>query len=152
LGRELALFAPTENSSTILCITQGVNHTKARPTILLVEPETTDMISARKLVLETAKFNVLNAYSAPEARLMFEKFNAVDAAVLHAEVHETEQLARIFKQQRAELPVIALRPSPYEPHDHVDHVLSSHAPEELLSLLRKKFGDPRNLAAGTNGA
>jgi CheY-like chemotaxis protein len=117
-----------------------------RPTILLVEPESTDMISARKLVLETAKFNVLNAYSTGEALMMFEKFKSVDAIVVHAEVIDSERLALAVKQQRRDLPVIGLRPSLFEHRDHTDHQISSHSPEELLSLLRSKFGDPRRLA------
>ena len=34
-----------------------------RPTILIVEPEPNEALSARKLVVETAKFNVTTAYS-----------------------------------------------------------------------------------------
>ncbi|HEX6906594.1 MAG TPA: response regulator, partial [Terriglobales bacterium] len=49
----------------------------------MAEPEPDQAISARKLVLETAKFNVITAHSAREALDLCEQFPAIDALILH---------------------------------------------------------------------
>ena len=49
-----------------------------RATFLIVEVEPPEGISARKLVLETAKHNVITAYSAHEGLELFHRFPAID--------------------------------------------------------------------------
>src|SRR6185503_18744271 len=56
-----------------------------RPTVLVAEPEPPQSLSVRKLVLETAKFNVLTAHSTREALDIFELFPNISAAVLVGE-------------------------------------------------------------------
>jgi CheY-like chemotaxis protein len=54
----------------------------ARPTILVAESEPLQALSVRKLVLESAKFNVLTAHSTEEALDILHMFPNVNAAVL----------------------------------------------------------------------
>lgn len=57
-----------------------------RPIVLMAEIEPPEGLSARKLVLETGKFNVTTAYSVKEALETLVAFPRVDVVVLHASV------------------------------------------------------------------
>jgi CheY-like chemotaxis protein len=57
-----------------------------RPCFLVVDREFPGSISTRKLVIETAKFNVLTAYSGEEAIETLKRFPAIDGIVLDAGV------------------------------------------------------------------
>jgi response regulator RpfG family c-di-GMP phosphodiesterase len=59
-----------------------------RPCFLVVDQEHSGSISTRKLVIETAKFNVITAYSGDEAIQTLAKFPAVDGVVLDAGVND----------------------------------------------------------------
>ena len=53
-----------------------------RPCFLVIDREFPGSISTRKLVIETAKFNVITAYSGKEAIETFARFPAVSGVVL----------------------------------------------------------------------
>ena len=55
-----------------------------RPCFLVIDSEHASSISTRKLVLETAKYNVINAYSCEEADAMIQRFPHVSAVVINA--------------------------------------------------------------------
>jgi CheY-like chemotaxis protein len=115
-----------------------------RPTILVVEPEPFEALSARKLVLESAKFNVLTAHSTQEALDLFEMFPQLSAVVLVME--PAIDLKRVIDAVRTnvlKVPVVALATRPRQKCKDADHCLSSNEPEELLTLLRRLMGDPR---------
>ena len=57
-----------------------------RPCFLVVDQEHSGSISTRKLVIETAKFNVITAYTGAEAIQTLNKFPAIDAVVLDASI------------------------------------------------------------------
>ena len=59
-----------------------------RPCFLIVDPEHGGAISTRKLVVETAKLNVMTAYSGAEAIETLRKFPALDGVVLDAVVRD----------------------------------------------------------------
>ena len=118
----------------------------ARPTILMVEPEPNEALSVRKLVIETAKFNVTTAYSTREARELLKKFPQMDCVVMIAEMPGCEDAARTAKSINSQLPVILLSANRNLQCYKADHHISSHEPEELLDLLRSMFGDPRKAA------
>ena len=115
-----------------------------RPTILVAEPEPLQALSARKLVLETAKFNVLTAHSTSEALEEIERFPAVSAAVL---VYESslacDQIIQSVRRKIPDLPVIVLSPLDGFKVAGADYIISSHDPEKLVVLMRKLLGDPR---------
>jgi DNA-binding response OmpR family regulator len=117
-----------------------------RPTILVAEPEPLQALSVRKLVLETAKFNVLTAHSTSEALEEIEKFPAMSAAVLVAEDSlACEQIIESIRTNIPDLPVVVLSPLDGLKIAGADHIISSHAPESLVLLMRELLGDPRTV-------
>ena len=115
----------------------------ARPAFLLVEPEPGEALSTRKLVLETAKFNVLTAHSQAEGIELYHKFPNVHAVVVHADLLGAEAFAAHIRSKRPPgLPIILLQ-SHEEGHQiAAEFRVSSHTPEALVTLLRSEFGDP----------
>ncbi len=114
-----------------------------RPTILVSEPEPTQALSIRKLVLETAKFNVITAHSTEEALELFCRFPNIDAAVLvKASGIDGELIAKQIKQSSDRIPIIGVR------CERADYHIPSFEPEQLLELLRSLLGDPRILNQG----
>src|SRR6185312_3738742 len=115
----------------------------ARPTILMVEPEPTEALSVRKLVVETAKFNVTTGYSTGEAQELLRKFRRLDAVVMIAAMPGCEDVVTKAKSINAAMPVILLSANRTANCASADQYLSSHEPEMLMNLLRDLFGDPR---------
>lgn len=118
----------------------------ARPTILIVEPEPNEALSVRKLVVETAKFNVTTAYSTKEADELLRKYPRLDGIVLLADMPGSGRTAKEAKSINPAMPVILLSANQTSRHAQADHHLSSHEPETLVNLLRSIFGDPRKTA------
>ena len=115
-----------------------------RPTILVAEPEPLQALSVRKLVLETAKFNVLTAHSTEEGMEIYKAFPNIHAAVLVAEYEiACDEIAEAIKRDLPNVTVIALSARDGFQCPGVDHHLSSYEPEALVNLLRELLGDPR---------
>jgi DNA-binding response OmpR family regulator len=108
----------------------------ARATFLVIEPDQPEGLSSRKLVLETAKHNVLTAHSGKEGLEIFDK-HPVDAVVVHASVDDIPcgKVVERIKQERSELAVIVISPTGLDQCKPADKVLGSHKPEELLNEL-----------------
>jgi hypothetical protein len=114
-----------------------------RPNFIIGEPEPGQALSVRKLVIETAKFNVITAHSTAEMLESAKRFPAVDAIIIHSALDGS--LPNVIEQVREVLPqkpVVALSPSAVQVPE-ADYTVSSHDPNELVELLRKLFGDPR---------
>ena len=112
----------------------------------MAEVEPPEGLSSRKLVLETGKFNVITAYSLPEAMETLETFPKVHSMVLHSGLckdGECDRVLREVKRHNSKLLTIAISPSESGVFDGADHTISSHEPQTLLNLLREHFGDPR---------
>ncbi len=114
----------------------------ARPVFLVIEVEQPEGISTRKLVLETAKYNVLTGYSGREGLEILEQ-HPVDAVVVHGEVRDIScsEVASAAKVKRPKTPVVALAPNETFHCQSADMVLSSHDPGLLLAALKKIVGD-----------
>lgn len=103
-------------------------------------------LSVRKLVLESAKFNVITAHSTREALEVIEAFPRISAAVLVAEENiGCEQIAEAIHKKLPNVPVIGLCPHEGARCQGADHQVSSYNPEELVQLVRDLLGDPRSL-------
>jgi hypothetical protein len=120
-----------------------------RPTLIIAEPEPNEALSVRKLILETAKFNVLTAHSTREAIEIFQSFPKV-AAIITVEDQSIncEIVTATAKKENVQLPVIALSPRSGYKCDLADHHISSHEPEQLLKMVRDLLGDPRGAELG----
>lgn len=116
-----------------------------RPTLLVAEPEPREALSIRKLVLETAKFNVLTAHSTREALDIFQMFPNISAAVLVGEnfVDCSTVADHIKGTVDHKVPVLFLTPRIGATCDNADYNIDSHQPEKLLETVRSILGDPR---------
>ncbi len=111
-----------------------------RPCFLVIDREHSGSISTRKLVIETAKFNVLTAYSAVEAIATLEKFPALDGVVMDALSLEMtcEELVRSLKGIKPKIPIIVVKsPRMESSYGDADHVLPSFDPRRLLEVLQQ---------------
>lgn len=108
-----------------------------RPCFLVVDREFSGSISTRKLVIETAKFNVITAYSGPEALETVERFPRVDGVVLDAGLCDGScvDLVKELKKVQPRLVVIAVSAPGADPVPNADHQLESFDPRRLLALL-----------------
>ncbi len=109
-----------------------------RPCFLVIDPEHSGSISTRKLIIETAKFNVITAYSSREAIDTLKNFPAVSGVVLDAAIRDMPctQLVRLLKEVRRGIPVVAVG-TPRASHcEGADFFLDTFDPARLLDLLR----------------
>jgi DNA-binding response OmpR family regulator len=116
-----------------------------RPTILVAEPEPLQALSVRKLVLETAKFNVLTAHSNREALDIFHLFPNVSMAVLVGESGlDCDSIAKHVRDATdKKIPIVFLSSRIAGKCEYADHNLQSGEPERLLEIVRSLLGDPR---------
>jgi DNA-binding response OmpR family regulator len=115
-----------------------------RPCFLVIDHEFPDSISTRKLVLETAKYNVLTAYSGTEAVETFKLYPNVTGIVMNEAVTGTD-CASLVKELRAiRSDVLLIVTSSRGVTDCVmaDHQLDNFDPAALLKLLRKLAPNP----------
>lgn len=112
-----------------------------RPCFLVIDRETSSAISTRKLVIETAKFNVITAYTSAEAVQTVKKYPAIDGVVLDSAMADMscENLVDALKAIRADLPVIVVCTPRGTLCERADYTLDSFNPRELLTLLQKLF-------------
>jgi CheY-like chemotaxis protein len=108
-----------------------------RPCFLVVDREFSSGISTRKLVIETAKFNVLTAYSATEALETLAAYPAVNGAVVdeHVEGINCAELVSRLKQIKPNLPIIAVGADGH--CGTADYLVDSFSPAKLLEVLQK---------------
>jgi CheY-like chemotaxis protein len=112
-----------------------------RPCFLVIDREHSGSISTRKLVIESAKFNVVTAYSGAEALETFERFPLVDGVVLNAAIHDVpcQQVVATIRARAPQLPIIVIQGSSGEPCPGASHYIDSFDPATLLELLHKIF-------------
>ncbi len=113
-----------------------------RPCILVIDHEFPGTISTRKLVIETAKFNVITAYSSVEGLETLARFPNADAVVLNAGNHDipcTEAVAAILKKQHPGIPIIITSDSGQDDCGGAHHTIPTFNPAALLEKLRDIF-------------
>jgi DNA-binding response OmpR family regulator len=108
-----------------------------RPCFLVIDREFPGNISTRKLVIETAKFNVLTAYSSFEAVATLQTFPAVTGVVLDSGLTDMPctQLIAQLKQVKP-VPIIAISVPGSADGEGADYYLESFNPARLLALLQ----------------
>jgi DNA-binding NtrC family response regulator len=109
-----------------------------RPCFLVVDREFPGSISTRKLVIETAKFNVLTAYSAEEAMELLDRFPTVSGVVIDDGIEgvATEALIVEMKLRHKNLPVVVVAAPGERLCRGADFQVASFEPEKLLETLR----------------
>jgi DNA-binding NtrC family response regulator len=108
-----------------------------RPCFLVIDPEFPGSISTRKLVIETAKFNVLTAYSGREAIKTLRLYPALDGAVLDESIRDIscQDVAVALKVIKPELPIIAIASPRADRCPAADYHLESFDPRKLLEII-----------------
>jgi DNA-binding response OmpR family regulator len=110
-----------------------------RPCFLVIDREFPGSISTRKLVIETAKFNVLTAYSGKEALEIFQRFPAVNGVVLDGGLDDLPcgDLARSIKALHPKIPIILIAAPGMADCPDADYILETFEPAKLLDTLKK---------------
>lgn len=110
-----------------------------RPCFLVVDNDYPGSISARKLVLESAKLNVLTAYTADEAIRTLERFPNVDGIVLDTQLRgrPCSELIAQLRNREMPVPVITVSPSGHDPCGGEQYHVSTFDPKQLLEVIQK---------------
>lgn len=90
-------------------------------------------------MIETAKFNVITAYSGTEAVETLRKFPNVDGIVIDSGIEDIpyEELIERFKNVRPMVPVILIRNPHSDESRLADYHVDSFQPASLLELLNR---------------
>ena len=110
-----------------------------RPCFLVVDKEHPASISTRKLVIESAKFNVITAYSGTEAVDALSKFPNVDGVVLDAGVRDIpcSELVQQLRQLKPNVMVTLIGNAEGYPCEGADHRIESFNPKQILAFLQQ---------------
>ena len=111
-----------------------------RLAFLIVEAEPGQGLSTRKLLIESAKHNVLTAYSAKEGLKMFKRFPKVDVVVIDSELKDNERLAREVKEQNLDIRVVCLAARVGAKAPWADQTANPHDPAQLLEMPEEMGG------------
>jgi CheY-like chemotaxis protein len=110
----------------------------ARPCFLVIDREFSANISTRKLIIETAKFNVITAYSGAEALESVERFPALDGIVLDAGLRDipANNVVNQLKEKHPDIPIIMICAPNADDCPRADYRLEFFDPARLLELLQ----------------
>lgn len=111
--------------------------------VLMIEHEQPEGLSSRKLVVETAKHNVLTAYDPKEGLDLLRRFPKVNLILVHATVLDHLPLLSQVREIAPDVPIVVATPELTRHYDGADFVVSSHDPQALLDLLAQKFHVPK---------
>jgi len=114
-----------------------------RPCFLVVDRETSTGISTRKLILETAKFNVITAYSSREAIETLRKYPALDGVVTDSGMVDMpcDKMLAELQAINPNIPRVVVETPSGTSCELATHVLDTFDPARLLKLLENLFAD-----------
>lgn len=113
-----------------------------RPCLLVLDVEHANSISTRKLVFETAKLNVITAYSCKEGLAELDRFPAVDAIVLNGSLSREagfEALVQALERHPAVKVVVVGDYAQADRTFRVDAQIENFAPARLLAVIQEMF-------------
>lgn len=115
-----------------------------RPCFIVIDHEFPDSISTRKLVLETAKYNVITAYSGREAVETLKLYPNVSGIVMNEAVTGMDCASLVKELRAVREDVLLIVTSSRGITDCVvaDHQLQNFDPASLLQLLRRLVPNP----------
>jgi len=110
-----------------------------RPCFLVIDNEYPGSISTRKLVLESAKLNVITAYSADEAVGTLDRFPNVDGVVVDTQIQgrSCAEVVRKIRSKHSSIPVVTVSPGGQDPCGDEQFHVSNFDPKQLLDTLHK---------------
>jgi DNA-binding response OmpR family regulator len=109
-----------------------------RPCFLVADPEHAGNISTRKLVIETAKFNVITAYSGAELLETLRRFPGVDGVVLDGALFDLslDEVIRQMKAIKPGLTTVVILPPGTPRVEAAEYQVESLNPANLLEALQ----------------
>lgn len=110
-----------------------------RPCFIILDSDFPGSISSRKLVIESAKLNVITAYSQQEALETLERYPRVDGIVVNAQMEGHLSCGQIIKKLRdirPNIPIVTVSANGDRCDGEQFHV-SSYDPRQLLSALEE---------------
>jgi CheY-like chemotaxis protein len=109
-----------------------------RPCFIVADRNFSGNISTRKLVLETAKLNVITTYSGPETVEALKRFPKVDGIIMDCTLDDIpiDDLIGQLKKLQPNIPVILVRGPDMDNSRLADYQVESFQPAPLLELLR----------------
>jgi DNA-binding response OmpR family regulator len=115
---------------------------KHRLAFLIIESEPGQGLSTRKLLLETAKHNVITAYSAGEGISMFHRFPKIDVVCVDTELADLDGsgLVEEIRSKNPTIKILGLTPRIGGHVSWADRVIDSHDPAALLKCLESMGG------------
>lgn len=115
-----------------------------RACFIVLDYDLPGAVSARKLVIESARLNVITAYSQKEAIETLERYPRVDGVVIntHVEGHLTcQEFVEELRKVRRGVPIVTVSASGDAPCDGEQFHVSSYDPRSLLTVLEKMSPD-----------
>lgn len=110
--------------------------------ILMMEEEQPEGLSARKLVVETVKHNVLTAYNSDDGMDLLRRFPNIDMILVHSGLlSKNSTLLSDIKSVCPDKPIILASPFANDHRPEANYVVDSHKPQMLVTLLA---GDSRS--------
>ncbi|MGB9123900.1 MAG: response regulator [Candidatus Angelobacter sp.] len=109
---------------------------------MIIESERTDGLSTRKLLLESAKHNVVTAYSGKEGVEMYKRFPNVDVVCIEAELKDLKgaSVAGNIRKINPKIRIVGLSPRLAARCEWADKTIDSHDPNALLEVLEEMGG------------
>lgn len=102
----------------------------------MMEEEQPEGLSARKLVVETAKHNVLTAYTLSDGLDLLHRFPKVDMIMVHSRLLERKpDLLGEVRKVAPGRPIILATPYANDSRPEADYIIDSHRPNDLVTLL-----------------
>lgn len=111
-----------------------------RPCFLILDFDFPGSISSRKLVIESAKLNVITAYSAWEAIETLERFPRVDGVVVNANLEghmSCHEIIEALRKVRSSIRIVTVSASGHDPCGGEQFHVSSYDPRQLLNVLEQ---------------
>lgn len=108
--------------------------------MLMIETEQPEGLSARKLVVETARHNVVTAYNSKEGLNLLHRFPNFDAVLVHALLPKCDEVIAEVRRVAPQMPIIVASPAADREFPGATYVVPSHEPAALLDVLSKGFG------------
>lgn len=110
-----------------------------RPCFLVLDQEYPGSISTRKLVIETAKLNVITAYSADEALETLSRFPNVNGVVVDTQLgrRTCEEFIDEMLRIRKDIPIVTVSPGGNAPCGKETYHVSNFDPRRLLDVLQE---------------
>jgi len=115
-----------------------------RACFIVLDYDLPGAVSARKLVIESARLNVITTYSQDEAIQTLERFPRVDGVVINTHVEgrlTCQAFVEKLHEVRRGVPIVTVSASGDAPCGGEQFHVSSYDPRSLLTVLEKMSPD-----------